>query len=95
VCVGVERVGKRIVLEMERELFLVLHLMIAGRLRWTDGVEKGAGGKIEQARFVFDNGTLTLTEGRHQEAGVAAHCARGVRACVRSIAAAWTCWRRQ
>lgn len=62
VCVGVERVGKRIVLEMERDLFLVLHLMIAGRLRWTDGAEKGTGGKIEQARFMFDNGTLTLTE---------------------------------
>jgi formamidopyrimidine-DNA glycosylase len=62
VCIGVERLGKRIVLEMEGELFLMLHLMIAGRLRWTDRVEKGTGGKIEQARFVFDTGTLTLTE---------------------------------
>lgn len=61
-CVGVERVGKRIVLEMDGGLFLVLHLMIAGRLRWSDEVDKGVGGKIEQARFVFDNGTLTLTE---------------------------------
>lgn len=84
VCIGVERLGKRIVLEMQRagsdrpseRLFLVLHLMIAGRLRWSDGVEKVTGGKIEQARFVFDTGTLTLTEaGTRKRASL--HVVRG------------------
>ncbi|HET8945552.1 MAG TPA: DNA-formamidopyrimidine glycosylase family protein [Candidatus Polarisedimenticolia bacterium] len=55
------RLGKRIVFGLEGELFLVLHLMIAGRLRW--GV-KGAKvpGKLGLAAFDFDSGTLLLTE---------------------------------
>jgi formamidopyrimidine-DNA glycosylase len=58
---GVRRLGKRIVLELEGELFLVLHLMIAGRLRWK---EAGAplGGRISLAAFDFSSGTLLLTE---------------------------------
>jgi formamidopyrimidine-DNA glycosylase len=58
---GVERLGKRVVLALEGELFLVLHLMIAGRLRW---LEPGAAppAKIALAALVFDNGTLALTE---------------------------------
>jgi formamidopyrimidine-DNA glycosylase len=58
---GVRRMGKRIVLELEDELFLVIHLMIAGRLRWVAGGAK-IPGKIGLAAFDFDDGTLILTE---------------------------------
>ena len=55
------RVGKRIVLELEGDLFLVVHLMIAGRLHWIDkGSEKR--GRNVLALFEFENGTLSLTE---------------------------------
>src|SRR6516164_6390182 len=55
------RLGKRIVIGMEKELFLVLHLMIAGRLHWK---ERGAKlpGKVGLAAFDFSSGTLTWTE---------------------------------
>ncbi len=58
---GLGRIGKRLVLELEGELFLVLHLMIAGRLHWK---AKGArvGGRGAVAAFDFVNGTLLLTE---------------------------------
>jgi formamidopyrimidine-DNA glycosylase len=58
---GVRRLGKRIAVELEGELFLVLHLMIAGRLRW---LERGAKlpGKLGLAAFDFESGTLVLTE---------------------------------
>ena len=55
---GVGRLGKRIVIALEGELFLVVHLMIAGRLRWN---EKPSG-KMTLALFEFDSGTLALTE---------------------------------
>jgi formamidopyrimidine-DNA glycosylase len=59
--IGVERVGKRIVLALEGELFLVVHLMIAGRLRWlTSGAKPPA--KSALAAFEFEGGTLVLTE---------------------------------
>jgi formamidopyrimidine-DNA glycosylase len=59
----VSRLGKRIVLEFDDELFLVIHLMIAGRLRWrAPGQKAGVGGKIVLASFVFPHGTLWLTE---------------------------------
>ena len=58
---GVRRLGKRIVIGLEGDLFLVLHLMIAGRLKW-----KPAGapipGKVGLASFDFPNGALLLTE---------------------------------
>ena len=57
---AVRRIGKRIALVMEGELFVVLHLMIAGRLRWIE-----AGGKpptTTVATFRFANGTLAFTE---------------------------------
>jgi len=59
--VSLRRLGKRIVLGFEGELFAVLHLMIAGRLHWK---ERGAKvpGKIGLAAFDFPAGTLTLTE---------------------------------
>jgi formamidopyrimidine-DNA glycosylase len=54
------RLGKRIVFEFEAELFLVLHLMIAGRLRWFDAGKATARSAL--ARFEFSTGTLVLTE---------------------------------
>jgi formamidopyrimidine-DNA glycosylase len=58
---GVRRLGKRIAVELEGELFLVLHLMIAGRLQWK---ERGAAlpRRTDLAAFDFDAGTLVLTE---------------------------------
>jgi formamidopyrimidine-DNA glycosylase len=57
----VSRLGKRIVFTLEGGLFLVVHLMIAGRLRWQ---ERGAKipGKLGLAAFDFSSGTLLLTE---------------------------------
>jgi formamidopyrimidine-DNA glycosylase len=60
---GVRRLGKRIVLAFDQDLFLVIHLMIAGRLRWRDqGQKAGIGPKIILASFVFEHGTLLFTE---------------------------------
>jgi len=57
----IRRMGKRIVFVFEDELFLVLHLMIAGRLKWRDAAKKPVG-KIDLAAFEFSTGTLLLTE---------------------------------
>jgi formamidopyrimidine-DNA glycosylase len=59
--IGLRRLGKRIVIALQGELFLVLHLMIAGRLRWLAEGAKPPG-RISLARFEFDSGTLLLTE---------------------------------
>ncbi len=58
---GLRRLGKRIVLALEGDLFLVLHLMVAGRLRWRPA---GAAipGRNGLAAFDFPAGTLLLTE---------------------------------
>ena len=58
---GLRRLGKRIVIEIESELFLVLHLMIAGRLRWV-GKDAKLPGRITLAAFEFPSGTLIFTE---------------------------------
>jgi len=58
---GVSRLGKRIVVGLEDELFLVLHLMIAGRLHWREPGAK-VSGKVGLAAFDFRSGTLVLTE---------------------------------
>ena len=57
----IRRVGKRIALGMENDLWLVLHLMIAGRLHWRP-VEAKLGGRRNLAAFEFGNGSLVLTE---------------------------------
>jgi formamidopyrimidine-DNA glycosylase len=59
--VGLRRLGKRIAFAMEGDLFVVLHLMIAGRLRWRD---RGTAipGKVGLAAFDFPTGTAILTE---------------------------------
>jgi formamidopyrimidine-DNA glycosylase len=58
---GLRRAGKRIVVGLEDDLFLVLHLMVAGRLRWLGPKDKPPG-RITLALFDFDSGTLALTE---------------------------------
>src|SRR6476469_10812941 len=54
---GLRRMGKRIVLELEGDLFLVIHLMIAGRLRWLPEGTK-VPGLLGHAAFDFSHGTL-------------------------------------
>src|SRR3989449_10125926 len=72
---GLRRLGKRIVIGLEGDLFLVLHLMIAGRLHWKPAGAK-LGGKIGLAAFDFSSGTLVMTEaGTKKRAAV--HRGRG------------------
>ncbi|HEY3626643.1 MAG TPA: DNA-formamidopyrimidine glycosylase family protein [Terracidiphilus sp.] len=59
--VGVRRIGKRIAMGVEGDVWLVLHLMIAGRLHWKQAGFKIAG-RNALAAFDFPNGSLTLTE---------------------------------
>lgn len=69
------RLGKRIVFRFEGDLFMVVHLMIAGRFRWR---ERGAAipGKVGLAAFDFEHGTLLLTEaGSKRQASI--HVVRG------------------
>lgn len=58
---GVERLGKRVLFAFEGDVWLVVHLMIAGRLRWRPP-GKQIGGKLALASMTFDTGTLYLTE---------------------------------
>jgi formamidopyrimidine-DNA glycosylase len=72
---GLRRSGKRLIFSLEDDLFLVIHLMIAGRFRWK---ERGAAitGKIGLAAFDFSNGTLLLTEAS-QKKRASIHLLRG------------------
>jgi formamidopyrimidine-DNA glycosylase len=73
--IGLRRVGKRIAMELEGGLFIVVHLMIAGRFRWLAAGAK-VPGKIGLAAFDFPNGTLALTEaGSKRRASI--HLLRG------------------
>jgi formamidopyrimidine-DNA glycosylase len=75
---GLRRIGKRVALEIEGGLFLVLHLMIAGRLHWKPRGAK-VGGRVAIAAFDFEGGTLLLTEaGSKKRASL--HLARGAAA---------------
>ena len=66
---GVRRVGKRLVIGFESDLFLVIHLMIAGRLRWREAGQKpGVGPKMILATFEFAHGTLLFTEASSENA---------------------------
>ncbi|MGE4003363.1 MAG: DNA-formamidopyrimidine glycosylase family protein [Planctomycetaceae bacterium] len=60
--VELRRLGKRIAFGLDGNLWLVLHLMIAGRLQWKEAGAKIPGGKSGLAAFDFSTGTLTLTE---------------------------------
>jgi formamidopyrimidine-DNA glycosylase len=72
---GARRLGKRVVIELEAELFLAVHLMIAGRLHWKErGVRLPR--KRVHAAFDFENGTLTLSEASTQKRA-SLHVAQG------------------
>ncbi|HKE00549.1 MAG TPA: DNA-formamidopyrimidine glycosylase family protein, partial [Planctomycetota bacterium] len=73
--VGVRRIGKRIVLELEGDLFLAIHLMIAGRLHWLPA-KPNVPPKRGLAAIDFAKGTLLLTEaGSKRRAAI--HLVRG------------------
>ncbi|HUP35349.1 MAG TPA: DNA-formamidopyrimidine glycosylase family protein [Candidatus Limnocylindria bacterium] len=72
---GLRRLGKRIVIALEGERFVLIHLMIAGRLHWKDAGAK-LPGKIGLAALDFSTGTVTLTEaGSKRRAAI--HLVRG------------------
>lgn len=73
---GVRRMGKRIVLEMDGERFIVIHLMIAGRLKWRAPAAKLPPKGSILAKLVFATGVLVLTEaGTTRRASI--HLVRG------------------
>jgi len=69
------RLGKRIVLGLEEDLFIVIHLMIAGRFRWKTPGHK-IPGRLGLAAFDFEDGTLLLTEASKKKRA-ALHLCRG------------------
>src|SRR5207302_9463763 len=74
---AVRRIGKRIVFSLDDDLYVVLHLMIAGRLHWLEAGKRVP--KTVQATFDFPNGTLALTEaGYNKRASL--HIVRGSQA---------------
>jgi formamidopyrimidine-DNA glycosylase len=73
--VGLRRLGKRIVFDLEDDLHLVLHLMIAGRLHWR-GSATGLASRMSLAAFDFPGGTLLLTEAGSKKRA-ALHLVRG------------------
>jgi formamidopyrimidine-DNA glycosylase len=87
---SLRRLGKRIVLGLEGDLFLVIHLMIAGRFQWIEPPKPDVkpGGKIALAAFDFEHATLALTEASKKkraslhvvrgEAALAAHDPGGI-----------------
>ena len=73
--VGLRRLGKRIVLALDGEIFVVIHLMIAGRLHWRPAGARPPG-RVGLAALDFPDGTLTLTEaGTRRRASI--HLVRG------------------
>jgi formamidopyrimidine-DNA glycosylase len=87
IIVGLRRIGKQIVWQLEGELFIVFHLMVAGRFHWKNVGAKPTG-KIGLAAFDFSNGTLLYTEASskkrasihvvHGEAGLAQFSKGGI-----------------
>jgi len=87
---GLRRLGKRIVLALEEDVFLVIHLMIAGRFSWLEPPKPDVkpGGRIALAAFDFEHATLGLTEASKKkraslhvvrgEAALAAHDPGGI-----------------
>ena len=74
--IGLRRIGKRIAIGLEDELWLILHLMIAGRLHWRGPRAKLPGGRRGLAALDFSHGTLTLTEAGSKKRA-ALHIVRG------------------
>ncbi len=94
--VGLRRIGKRVVWKMEGDIFLVFHLMIAGRFKWRpEGTKSPA--KVGLASFDFPTGTLLLTEASTKKraslyvvagaAGLAAHDPGGLDVLASDLAA--------
>jgi formamidopyrimidine-DNA glycosylase len=73
--VDVRRLGKRLVLVLADDLYVVMHLMIAGRLRWKAPQQK-IPGRVGLAAFDFDRGTLVLTEASRKKRA-SLHVCRG------------------
>lgn len=73
---GLERIGKRIVFCFPDELYLVVHLMIAGRFRWSEKPGARPPGKIGLASMEFPQGTLLLVESSQQKRA-SIHVVRG------------------
>ncbi len=74
---ALRRIGKRIAADFDNDVWLVIHLMIAGRLHWSDKPKK-PDGRRTLAAFEFDSGCLTLTEaGSRKRASL--HVVRGER----------------
>jgi formamidopyrimidine-DNA glycosylase len=102
--VDVRRVGKRLVLSLDGDLHLALHLMVAGRLRWKPPGAKPPG-RVGLAAFAFDAGTLVVTEASTKkraalhvvagEAGLAALDAGGVEPLAADVDAFAAALRRQ
>jgi len=74
---NLRRLGKRIVFGFENDVFLIVHLMIAGRFHWKDSAVKP--NRQTLASFVFPTGTLTLTEAGSKKRA-AMYCVRGEKA---------------
>jgi len=72
---ALRRVGKRIAIGFDNDVWLVLHLMIAARLHWFEKAKK-PDGRRTLAAFLFDNGCLTLTEAGSQKRA-SLHMAQG------------------
>lgn len=73
---GIRRQGKRIVIELSDDLFVVIHLMVSGRFRWADEPGATIPGKIGHAAIDLSTGTLLLTEaGTKKRASI--HVIRG------------------
>ena len=87
---GLERLGKRLVFAFDDDLFMIVHLMIAGRFRWR---ERGAAipGKIGLMAFDFAAGTLLFTEAGSSARPPSISCA-ALRRFARTIRAASRCW---
>ena len=86
--VDLRRIGKRIAIGLENDVWLVIHLMIAGRLHWAAPNAK-LQARRTLAAFDFAHGTLTVTEaGSKRRASL--HLVSGESALQPSIPAAWT-----
>jgi formamidopyrimidine-DNA glycosylase len=59
---ALSRIGKRIAFHFEDELYLVIHLMVSGRFRWSDKLDAKPPGRAGLAAFHFTSGTLLMTE---------------------------------
>ncbi len=77
--VGLSRIGKRIVLSLEGDLFVVVHLMVAGRFQWKDEPRAKVPGRVGLLAIDFPSGTLILTEASTKKRA-SLHLARGAAA---------------